>query len=442
MKTLLIIATGAAFSLTGAALAEGDAAEGEKLFKKCRSCHTISNGDEVIFKGGKTGPNLYAVIGRVAGSTKFKYSKSMIAAGEGGLIWTEDLIAEYVADPSAFLKTTMDDSKAKSKMALKLKKGGADVAAYLASVSPEIGPAWESLPPLAGGSRQEHPVVALAGEIYVLAGFNGVPQIVVTVEAYDPVANTWRTNVASINDGVMDVPMHHANVAVAGGKIYIVGFLTGNLFTPDGRVFEYDPGLNTWTQKTSMPAGTERGGSQVAAIGNIIYVAGGLRGGTVTDFSSYDTVGDTWDTTLPNLPAPLDHGAAGVVGGTFYVLGGRADGITGLSAAVYAFDPAAATPMWLQKTDMPTARGGVAGAVLNGLIYVMGGEGNPAGGTGGVFDDNEVYDPANDAWSVLAPMADPRHGMGAAALVDRIYVPGGGDQQAFGAVDRFDAYVP
>ncbi len=117
--------------------------------------------------------------------------------------------------------------------------------------------AWESLLPMAGGERQEHSVVALGGEIYVLAGFNGVPQIVATVEAYDPVANTWRTNVASINDGVMDVPMHHANVAVAGGKIYIVGFLTGNLFTPDGRVFEYDPGLNTWTQKTSMPAGTE-----------------------------------------------------------------------------------------------------------------------------------------------------------------------------------------
>ena len=138
MKTLLIFATGAALSLTSAALAEGDAAEGEKIFKKCRSCHTIRNGDEVIFKGGKTGPNLYAVIGRVAGSTDFKYSKSMVAAGKGGLIWTEDLIAEYVENPSAFLKTMMDDSKAKSKMTLKLKKGGADVAAYLASVSPEI----------------------------------------------------------------------------------------------------------------------------------------------------------------------------------------------------------------------------------------------------------------------------------------------------------------
>ena len=138
MKTLFIIATGAALSLSGAALAKGDAAEGEKIFKKCRSCHMIANGDEVIFKGGKTGPNLYGIIGRAAGSTDFKYSKSMIAAGEDGLIWTEELVAEFVSDPSAFLKTTMDDSKAKSKMSIKLRKGGADVAAYLASVSPEM----------------------------------------------------------------------------------------------------------------------------------------------------------------------------------------------------------------------------------------------------------------------------------------------------------------
>ena len=138
MKTLLIFATGAALSLTGAALAEGDAAAGEKLFKKCRSCHTISNGDEIIFKGGKTGPNHYGVIGRVAGSADFKYSKSMIAAGEAGLIWTEELLAEFVANPTAFLKSILDNSKAKSKMSIKLKKGGADIAAYLASVSPAM----------------------------------------------------------------------------------------------------------------------------------------------------------------------------------------------------------------------------------------------------------------------------------------------------------------
>jgi cytochrome c len=97
----------------------------------------VSDTDEVIAKGGKSGPNLYAVIGRTAGSTEgFKYGKDIIAAGEAGLVWDEALIAEYVVDPKKFLQTFLDSKKAKSKMSFRLKKGGEDVAAYLASVGP------------------------------------------------------------------------------------------------------------------------------------------------------------------------------------------------------------------------------------------------------------------------------------------------------------------
>lgn len=128
----------ALFAMTFAAapaFAEGDAAAGEKTFNKCKSCHMIVSdaGDEIV-KGGRTGPNLYGVIGRAAGSTDFKYGKDLAAAGEAGLVWDAANLAEYTADPRAFLRTFLDDSKAKSKMAYKLKSGGEDVAAYLASV--------------------------------------------------------------------------------------------------------------------------------------------------------------------------------------------------------------------------------------------------------------------------------------------------------------------
>jgi cytochrome c len=118
------------------ALADGDAAAGEKTFSKCKSCHMVvaDDGTEVV-KGGKVGPNLYGVIGRAAGSTDFKYSADLAAAGEKGLIWDEATLAEYVTDPRAFLRTYLDNSKAKSNMSFKLKDGGADVAAYLASVA-------------------------------------------------------------------------------------------------------------------------------------------------------------------------------------------------------------------------------------------------------------------------------------------------------------------
>ena len=124
-----------ALSFAAPALAEGDAAAGEKTFNKCKSCHMIVSdaGDEIV-KGGRTGPNLYGIIGKTAGTADFKYGKDLVAAGEAGLVWDEATLVEYVADPRAFLRTYLDDSKAKSKMSFKLKKGGEDVAAYLASV--------------------------------------------------------------------------------------------------------------------------------------------------------------------------------------------------------------------------------------------------------------------------------------------------------------------
>lgn len=120
------------------AFAEGDADKGEKAFKKCKSCHMIKNGDDVIVKGGKTGPNLYGIIGRTAGTEEgFKYGSSLVEAGEKGLVWDAENFVAYSADPKAFLQEYLDDGTAKSKMSFKLKKGGEDVAAYLESVVAE-----------------------------------------------------------------------------------------------------------------------------------------------------------------------------------------------------------------------------------------------------------------------------------------------------------------
>jgi cytochrome c len=134
---LSLIATAALLALSAPAFASGDAANGEKEFKKCKACHMIvaDDGTEIV-KGGKTGPNLYGVIGRKAGSTDFKNGPSLAAAGEAGLVWDEASLAEYVADPKAFLIDHTGDPKAKTLMTFKLKKGGEDVAAYLASVGP------------------------------------------------------------------------------------------------------------------------------------------------------------------------------------------------------------------------------------------------------------------------------------------------------------------
>ena len=115
----------------------GDPVAGEATFKKCKACHSIIGADGTeIQKGGKTGPNLYGIIGRgVAADPDFSYGDSIAALGATGAVWDEASLAIYVADPAAYLKQALGDDAAKTKMSFKLATGGEDVAAYLASVA-------------------------------------------------------------------------------------------------------------------------------------------------------------------------------------------------------------------------------------------------------------------------------------------------------------------
>lgn len=115
----------------------GDPAAGETAYKKCKACHSIIAPDGTeIQKGGKTGPNLYGVIGRgIASDPDFKYGESIAALGATGAVWDEASLAAYTANPTEYLKTALGDAAAKSKMSFKLASGGEDVAAYLASVA-------------------------------------------------------------------------------------------------------------------------------------------------------------------------------------------------------------------------------------------------------------------------------------------------------------------
>jgi cytochrome c len=78
-----------------------DAAAGEKVFAKCKACHTVEDDKN------KVGPSLKGVIGRTAGAHPgFKYSTAMIEAGKGGLVWDDAKLLEYLHDPKAMIKGT------------------------------------------------------------------------------------------------------------------------------------------------------------------------------------------------------------------------------------------------------------------------------------------------------------------------------------------------
>lgn len=86
--------------LAAPAFAEGDGAAGRAVFRKCASCHSVEPVNRV-------GPTLAGVVGRpVASVADYRYSAAMTAFGEGGKVWNEALIAEYLLSPKAMVPGT------------------------------------------------------------------------------------------------------------------------------------------------------------------------------------------------------------------------------------------------------------------------------------------------------------------------------------------------
>ena len=75
------------------ALAEGDAARGERLFnQQCKSCHTLEKDG-----ASPTGPNLHGLFGRKAGSGGGYQSSD--AMKNAGIVWDDKTLVDYLKDP-------------------------------------------------------------------------------------------------------------------------------------------------------------------------------------------------------------------------------------------------------------------------------------------------------------------------------------------------------
>ena len=82
-----------------ALMAMGDAVSGEKVFKKCAACHSITKGGK-----NKIGPALYNVVGRKVGDiSDYKYSKALAAYGKE---WTFEELNGFLIKPTKWVKGT------------------------------------------------------------------------------------------------------------------------------------------------------------------------------------------------------------------------------------------------------------------------------------------------------------------------------------------------
>ena len=297
-----------------------------------------------------------------------------------------------------------------------------------------VVPGWTTGTPVANGAIQETAAVAVAGKIYLIGGFDADEGIVARVQIYDTATGAWSDGPA------LPRAVHHANVATDGTTIIVAGALTGNNFAAIGDVYSLAPATETqWQTRTSMPVGRERGAAVTGMIAGKLYVAGGFRNVMASDLVDvYDPTANMW-MPLAALPAPRDHACGGMLDGLIVVAGGRTVQTDSQRPDVWSYGPNSDT--WTPRAPMPTARGGMGCGVIDNVLYTAGGEGNPAVPSG-VFANVEAYSLATDSWTELAAMPNPKHGVAGAVWDGALYLCGGADREAFGAIATTDVFRP
>ena len=267
-------------------------------------------------------------------------------------------------------------------------------------------------------------VAVVNGKIYAIGGYN--KGYLSTNEMYDPATDTWTTKKP------MPTPRDYFGIAVVDNKIYVIG--GGSIESRTNANEVYDPSTDTWETKTSMP--TNRSQLCANVVNGKIYLIGGNTGsqyGTSLN-EVYDPSTDTWTTKTPSPTAVAGYASA-VVNNKIYVIGGMYGGSILSSTQIYTPE----TDTWSNGTSSPSGLPFAAGAATTGnmapkRIYVIGGS------TLLPFSENYIYDPEEDVWSTGASMPTARGGLGVAVVDDILYAIGGvagGALHYYGANEQY-----
>lgn len=305
------------------------------------------------------------------------------------------------------------------------------------SASEDYWTTKESMPT----ERYRFGIAVVEGKIYAIGGLTSDGPLGAN-EVYDPAANTWETK------NPMPTPKYYFAVAVYDNKIYTFGGLTGPPLqnnTYVGITEVYDPATDTWETKTSMP--TNRSALCASVVDEKIILAGGIVYGPPPSFSStsevtevYDPKTDTW-TSKASIPTPVCSYTSAVVDNKIYVIGGSKQDTT-YSRLNQVYD--AETDTWTEAVPIPTgvrfaAVGVTIGALAPERIYVV-------GGSTAQFPDGsnltQIYDPEKDSWIYGTSIPTPRSGLRAAVINDVLYAIGGFNTNGDNILAVNEQYTP
>lgn len=91
-----------AMTLAGPAVADCDVEKGEKVYRKCKTCHQVGEGAEK-----KLGPMLNGIVGaEIASVEGFSYSDAFMAKKAEGVVWSEEELDAYLEKPKKHIPGT------------------------------------------------------------------------------------------------------------------------------------------------------------------------------------------------------------------------------------------------------------------------------------------------------------------------------------------------
>ena len=280
---------------------------------------------------------------------------------------------------------------------------------------------------------------AVNGKIYAIGG-NG--EIDNANEMYDPKTDTWTTKAPMLT------ARRSCGIAVYQDKIYVMGGITGynestHSYMISGVNEVYDPAAYTWETKTPMP--TRRYGIGANVADGKIYVIGGKNASGWIDGVNevYNPVTDTWTTKAP-IPTRVSFYASAVVDNKIYVIGGSNGSVYVDLTQIY--DPE--TDTWSNGTPIPFPATGVGAGATTGVyapkrIYVIGavqpyGKADMGGNVVLVTNvQNQIYDPETDSWTTGAALPIARILFGVAVVDDMLYAIGGTNSMIFSSYITF-----
>jgi hypothetical protein len=191
---------------------------------------------------------------------------------------------------------------------------------------------------------------------------------------------------------------------------------------------------NQWTRGPDLPIGLADAAYASGPGG--LYLAGGTDGTkTLREAWRLSSTGSEarWEPIAP-LPEPIESAMGAIVGDTFYVISGFADGKA--SNRVWSLDLSKPDAQWTARSPLPAGGRGYAAVVpMNGSIYLLGGYvAPPSVPEFTVYSDGYVYDPASDQWTQLdgfnivgyawsAAQVDESHILLAGRVVDPGLIP-------------------